>query len=69
MKGKIVYIAEVEKEVEIPDEFIKLKNKEWRDLTEEDDERIDKLSESIWGDIPFENRRGMYYGHAAFEEY
>jgi hypothetical protein len=69
MKGKIVYITEVEKEVEIPDEFIKLKNKKWRDLTEEDDERIDELSESIWGDIPLENRCGMYYGHAALEEY
>jgi hypothetical protein len=38
-------------------------------LTEEDDERIDELSESIWGDIPLENRCGMYYGHAALEEY
>ena len=69
MKGKIVYIAEVEKEVEIPDEFIKLKNKKWRDLTEEDDERIDKLSESIWGDIPLEKRGGMYCDNAALEEY
>ena len=69
MKGKIVYIAEVEKEVEIPDEFIKLKTKRWRDLTEEDDERMDKLSESIWGDIPLEKRCGIYLGHAALEEY
>jgi hypothetical protein len=67
MKGKIVYLAEVEKEVEIPDEFIKLKNKKWRDLI--DDERIDELSESIWGGIPFGNRCGMYCDNAALEEY
>lgn len=62
MKGKIVYTKTVEEEVEIPDELIKLKNKRWQDLTEEDDKRFDELVESVWGEIPWENRYGMYYG-------
>lgn len=69
MKGKIVYSLLVEREVEIPDELIELKKKNWWDLTYEDDERIDELSDSVWKGIPRCDRYGMYCGDSAIEEY
>ena len=62
MKGQIVYTKTVEEEVEIPDELIELAQKRWQSYSEEDDKRFDELAESVWGDIPWENRSGMYYG-------
>ena len=62
MKGQIVYTKTVEEEVEIPDELIELAQKRWQSYSEEDDKRFDELVESVWGDIPWENRSGMYYG-------
>ena len=54
--------VELEYEVEIPDELIELTQKRWQSYSEEDDKRFDELVESVWGDIPWENRSGMYYG-------
>ena len=69
MKGKIVYIAEVEKEIEIPDEIMAIKARNWYDWTEKEEKKIEEFSKSVWGEIPWENRCGMYCGHAALEEY
>ena len=69
MKGKIVYIAEVEKEIEIPDEIMAIKARNWYNWTEEEEKKVEEFSESVWGEIPWEKRCGMYCGHAALEEY
>ena len=69
MKGKIVYSVLVEKEIDIPDELIALKQKKWYDLTYEDDKRIEELSDSVWEKIPRCDRYGMYCGDSTIEAY
>lgn len=69
MKGKIVYTALVEKEIEIPNEIMEIKARNWYNWTEEEEKKVEEFSKSVWGEIPFENRYGMYCGDAALEEY
>ena len=62
MKGKIAYTAVIEKEIEIPDEIIKISKKSWRDSTEEEDEKMRIFSEKAWGSIEDDyDRIGIYY--------
>ena len=68
MKGTIVYITRVEKEVEIPDELVNMTSN-WLSLTNEERNKAEQLTESIWGKIPWENRCGMYCNHMVIEEY
>ena len=70
MKGKIVYIAEVEKEIEIPDELIELTKKNYDSfLTKEEDKKREELSEFVWGEIHPDCRCGMYCEDLVIEEY
>ena len=68
MKGIIIYITRVEKEVEIPDELINMTSN-WLSLTNEEKDKAEQLAESVWGDIPWDTRCGMYCGRTIIEEY
>lgn len=62
MKGKIAYMAVVEKEIEIPDEVIEISKKPWPAWTEEEDEKIRTFSENAWDSIEDNyDRVGIYY--------
>lgn len=62
MKGKIAYTAVIEKEIEIPDEIIKISKKSWRDWTEEEDEKMRVFSENAWDSIEDDyDCIGIYY--------
>ena len=73
MKGKIVYTAIVEKEIEIPDEIIKIVNKNFLDRSSKEDVTLEDFTESIWDSVDYLDRCGMYYekdGHEwVIEEY
>ena len=68
MKGTIVYINKVEKEVEIPDELVNMTSN-WLFLTDKEKDRAEQLAESVWGEIPGDVRCGMYCGNMIIEEY
>ncbi len=62
MKGKIVYMTVVEKEIEIPDEVIEISKKSWFDWTEEEDEKMRTFSDCAWDSIEGSyDRVGLYY--------
>ena len=62
MKGKIAYMAVVEKEIEIPDEVIEISKKSWFDWTDEEDEKMRTFSENAWNSIEDSfDRVGIYY--------
>lgn len=62
MKGKIAYMAVVEKEIEIPDEVIEISKKSWFDWTDEEDEKMRTFSENAWDAIGDSyDRVGIYY--------
>ena len=62
MKGKIAYLAVVEKEIEIPNEVIEISKKSWVDWTEEEDEKLRVFSENAWDSIENSfDRIGIYY--------
>ncbi len=62
MKGKITYMAVVEKEIEIPDEVIEISKKSWFDWTEEEDEKMRTFSDNAWNSIEDNyDRVGIYY--------
>lgn len=62
MKGKIAYMAIVEKEIEIPDEVVKISKKSWFDWTEEEDEKIRAFSDYTWDSIEDSlDHVGIYY--------
>ena len=63
MKGKIVYAAVAEKEIEIPDEIIEINEKAWCDWTKEEDEKMKIFFENTWDSICDDNvdRMGIYY--------
>ena len=62
MKGKITYMAVVEKEIEIPDEVIEISKKSWFDWTDEEDEKMRTFSENAWDSIEDNfDRIGIYY--------
>lgn len=62
MRGKIAYTAVIEKEIEIPDEIVKISKKPWRDWTEEEDEKMRVFSENTWDSIEDDyDRIGIYY--------
>ena len=51
MKGKITYMAVIEKEIEIPDEVIEISEKSFYNLTEKEDEKMKVFSENAWNSI------------------
>ena len=62
MKGKIAYMTIVEKEIEIPDEVVKISKKSWFDWTKEEDDKIRTFSEDTWDSIENNfDRVGIYY--------
>ena len=62
MTGKIAYTAVIEKEIEIPDEIVKISKKSWRDWTEEEDEKMRIFSEKAWDSIEGDyDRIGICY--------
>lgn len=62
MKGKITYLAIIEKEIEIPDEVVEISKKSWFDWTEEEDEKIRAFSDNAWDSIEDSyDRLGIYY--------
>lgn len=62
MKGKIAYMAVVEKEIEIPDEVIEISKKSWFDWTDEEDEKMRTFSDDAWDAIEDSfDRVGIYY--------
>jgi hypothetical protein len=62
MKGKITYLAVVEKEIEIPDEIVKIVQKPWFDWTEEEDDKMRTFSDNAWDSIENSyDRIGIYY--------
>lgn len=62
MKGKLVYTAVIEKEIEIPDEVVKISKKSWFDWTEEEDDKMRTFSENTWDSIGDNyDRIGIYY--------
>ncbi len=62
MKGKIAYLAVIEKEIEIPDEVAEISKKPWIDWTDEEDEKLRAFSENAWDSIENScNRIGIYY--------
>ena len=62
MKGKIAYTAVIEKEIEIPDEIVKISKKSWRDWAEEEDEKMRIFSENAWDSIEGDyDRIGICY--------
>lgn len=62
MKGKLVYTTVVEKEIEIPDEIIKISEKSIFDWTEEEDKKMGTFSENVWNSIEDNyDRVGIYY--------
>lgn len=62
MKGKIAYLAVIEKEIEIPDEVIKISKKSWFDWTDEEEEKMRLFSEKAWGSIEdYDESIGIYY--------
>ena len=62
MKGKLVYTAIVEKEIEIPDEVVEISEKSWFNWTEEDDKIMQTFSENAWNSVDgVSDRIGIYY--------
>ena len=62
MKGKIFYLAVVEKEIEIPDEVVEISKKSWIDWTDEEDEKMRIFSKNAWDSIENSSERiGIYY--------
>ena len=62
MKGKIAYLAVIEKEIEIPDEVVEISKKSWFDWTEEEDEKMRTFSDNAWDSIEDSfDRVGIYY--------
>lgn len=62
MKGKIAYLAVVEKEIEIPDEVVEISKKSWFNWTEEEDEKMRTFSDNAWNSIEDSfDRVGIYY--------
>ena len=62
MKGKIAYLAIIEKEIEIPDEVVEISKKSWLDWTEEEDEKMRIFSDDAWDSIEDSfDRVGIYY--------
>lgn len=62
MKGKIAYMAVVEKEIEIPDEVIEISKKSWFNWTDEEDEKMRTFSDNAWDTIEDSfDRVGIYY--------
>ena len=62
MKGKIVYTAVIEKEIEIPDEIIEISKKSWPNWTDEEEEKMRLFSEKAWGSIEdYDESIGIYY--------
>ena len=62
MKGKIAYLAVIEKEIEIPDEVIEISKKSWFNWTEEEDEKMRTFSNNAWDSIEDSfDRVGIYY--------
>lgn len=64
MKGKIVYTTVVEKEIEIPDEIVKISKKPWCDCTGEEIEEMEIFSEQAWDSIEnsdIYDRVGIFY--------
>ena len=56
MKGKIVYLTVVEKEIEIPDEVVEISKKSWVDWTDEEDEKLRVFSENLYRKVSDERR-------------
>lgn len=73
MKGKIIYTAVVEKEIEIPDEIVEIQERSWWSWTAAEEKKVENFSNSAWSGIEYSNRVGIYYeedGHLwALEEY
>lgn len=62
MKGKLVYMTIVEKDVEIPDRIVEISKKSWYDRTEEEEKRLRTFSKDAWGTIEkYFNSIGIYY--------
>ena len=61
MKGKIIYTAVVEKEIEIPDEIIEIQERSWWSWTSEEEKKVENFSNAAWSGIEFSNRIGIYY--------
>lgn len=62
MKGKLVYMTIVEKDVEIPDKIVEISKKSWYDRTEEEEKRLRTFSKDAWGTIEkYFNSIGIYY--------
>jgi len=62
MKGKIAYLAVIEKEIEIPDEVVKISKKSWFDWTEEEEEKMETFSKNAWNSIEDDyDRIGISY--------
>ena len=73
-KGKIIYTHVTEKEIEIPDEIIKINEKFSCDMTCEDYDKLEQFSENLWKQYPDVSERcGVYYQDAdgwwVIEEY
>ena len=74
MKGKLTYMALIEKDVEIPDKIIEISEKSWYERTKEEDERLRTFSKTVWDTIENSfNYIGIYYTkdgqNWTFEEY
>lgn len=73
MKGKIIYTAVVEKEIEIPNEIIEIEERSWWSWTSEEEKKVENFSNTAWSGIEFSNRIGIYYEEDgqlwAIEEY
>ena len=61
MKGKVVYTAVVEKEIEIPDEIIEISNRSWWDWTDAEEKKVENFSNAAWSGIKYSDRIGIYY--------
>ena len=62
MKGKIAYLAVVEKEIEIPDEIVEISKKSWPNWTDEEEEKMELFSKNAWDSIEDDyDRIGIYY--------
>lgn len=62
MKGKIAYLAVIEKEIEIPDEVVEISKRHRFDWTEEEDNKMRTFSENAWDSIEDSyDRIGIYY--------
>jgi len=62
MKGKIAYLAVIEKEIEIPNEVVEISKRHRFDWTEEEDNKMRTFSENAWDSIEDSyDRIGIYY--------